>query len=72
MAKTIKSEIKRHLNDIFFDIAQDLQDANKLTDAVVDEVAEDLIETADPEDWHGGDVAISLTRVLKNKLGIEE
>ena len=34
---------------------------------IVDFIVEDVKETADPEDWHSGDVSIAFRRFLESK-----
>ena len=67
---------KRFINEIiyrkFLSIGFDSIDAGSVADALTDEVVEDVEETADPENWHSGDVEMALARVLKKRLGIEE
>ena len=67
---------KLFINEIiyrkFLSIGLNSLDAGSVSDALTDEVSEDVEETADPENWHSGDVEIALARVLKKRLGIEE
>lgn len=67
---------KQFINEIiyrkFLSVGFESIDAGRVADALTDEVAEDVEETADPENWHSGDVEIALARVLKKRLGIEE
>ena len=67
---------KQFINEIiyrkFLSIGFDSIDAGSVADALTDEVVEDVEETADPENWHSGDVEMALARVLKKRLGIEE
>ena len=42
----------------------DISDARNVADAVAEEIANDIEETADPERWHNGDVEIALSRLL--------
>lgn len=48
-----------------------MDDMQKLFDAIVDDVYEDIMETADHDNWHSGDVQIAIRRVLFKRLGIE-
>ena len=67
---------KQFINEIiyrkFLSSGFDSIDAGSVADALTDEVVEDVEETADPENWHSGDVEMALARVLKKRLGIEE
>ena len=67
---------KLFINEIiyrkFLSIGLNSLDAGSVSDALTDEVSEDVEETADPENWQSGDVEIALARVLKKRLGIEE
>lgn len=67
---------KQFINEIiyrkFLSVGFDSIDAGRVADALTNEVVEDVEETADPENWHSGDVEIALARVLKKKLGIED
>lgn len=44
----------------------------ELANFLTDEVYEDVMETADPEEWNWPDVDIALNRVLKKHLGFED
>ena len=72
MFKGLKESARAQVWDWFHNLSLDLQDANKLTNAVIDDVVEDVKETADPKEWHSGDIDIALTRVLKKRLGVKE
>lgn len=50
----------------------DTSDAQKIADVIYFEVADDVADTADPQNWNSGDVDIALVRVLKKRLGIVE
>lgn len=50
----------------------DSEDAGKIADALEDDVARDIEETADKDNWNSSDVDIAMTRVLlKRVLGDE-
>jgi hypothetical protein len=50
----------------------DSEDAGKIADALQDDVARDIEETADKDNWNSSDVEIAMTRVLlKRVLGDE-
>lgn len=50
----------------------DSEDAGKIADALEDDVARDIEETADKDNWNSSDVEIAMTRVLlKRVLGDE-
>ncbi len=42
-----------------------------ISDKIVDAVARDIYETADPEDWNMDDVRLAVGRVLCKRLRIE-
>ena len=46
-------------------------DVQKLFDSMIDDVYEDIMETADHDNWHSGDVQIAIRRVLFERLGID-
>ena len=43
----------------------------RIRDAIADDVALDVCETADPVDWTDDDVRLAVGRVLCQRLGIE-
>ena len=65
-ADDIKSIAREKLN-----LIMDLRDAESILEAVGDELVDDVVETAEV-DFNDDDVAISLARVLKKRLGVEE
>ena len=65
-ADDIKSIAREKLN-----LIMDLCDAESILEAVGDELVDDVVETAEV-DFNDDDVAISLARVLKKRLGVEE
>lgn len=67
-AKLTKEERAKAFIFGCIDYRLDTELANFLTD----EVYEDVMETADPENWQSGDVDIALNRVLKKHLGFED
>lgn len=67
-----KGEIKEMLQEELFPLITDNWDRNAIVDAVLDDVYKDVDETADPEEWHSGDVRIAIVRVLKKRLGCPE
>ena len=70
MAK--KADIAQYVEVALFPLVQDFQDLNKIVDEIIDDVERDVTETADPVDWNSEDVRISIVRVLKKRLGIED
>ena len=44
------------------------EDAGKLSDALEDDVARDIEETADKDNWNSSDVEIAMTRVLLKRV----
>jgi hypothetical protein len=42
---------------------------SELTDAIAEDVYQDVDETADPEEWNEDDVRLALGRVLLRKCG---
>ena len=49
----------------------DSSEVSKLMGLMMDDVLKDIKETADPENWHSGDIEISIKRVLLQRLGID-
>lgn len=70
MAK--KAEISQYVECELSPLVQDFQDLNKIVGEIIEDVENDVNETADPEDWNSEDVRIAIVRVLKQRLGIEE
>ena len=68
MEKNSKEFINEVLYRRLLCVIPDSIDAGEVANALQDEVMEDIAETADPDNWHGGDVDIALGRVLKRRL----
>ena len=49
----------------------DFTDTEKIVDMFIDEVIEDVEETADPDNWGAEDVRIALARAIKKKFSID-
>lgn len=66
---------KEYVNDYMYRMFlhfMDSEDAGKIADALQDDVARDIEETADGDNWNSSDVEIAMTRVLlKRVLGDE-
>lgn len=45
--------------------------ASAVADKALPEVVEDLIETADPDEWNSDDVQIAYGRVVAKRFGVE-
>ncbi len=45
--------------------------AGAIADKALAEVVEDLIETADPDEWNSDDVQIAYGRVVARRFGVE-
>ena len=62
---------RQFINEIiyrkFLSIGFESVDAGDVANALTDEVAEDVEETADSENWHSGDAEMALARVLKKR-----
>ena len=65
---------KEFLNEVLFRrllyIIPDPTEAGEMANALQDEVMQDIVETADSDYWHSGDVEIALARVLRKRLGL--
>jgi hypothetical protein len=46
----------------------DSEDAGKIADALEDDVARDIEETADKDKWNSSDIEIAMTRVLLKRV----
>lgn len=69
MTRNIKKFVNDHLYAKFLNFYPDSQDAGAVADAITNDVVDDVLETADPDNWHSGDVDISTMRVLRKRLG---
>ena len=69
MKRKYESKEERDKAYIFGCIAYRLNE--ELAEHLKDEVYQDVMETADPDQWNWPDVDIALNRVLKKRLGIE-
>ena len=63
--------VKRYIRHFFYKIAG-LRDCELFVNALIDDVIEDIQEIADEELWNDCDIDIALTRVLKERLNIED
>lgn len=52
----------------FFLHIMDSEDAGKIADALEDDIARDIDETADSSLWHSGDIEIAMKRVLMKRI----
>lgn len=43
-------------------------EAGEVANALQDEVMQGIADTADPDNWHSGDIDIALARVMKRRL----
>ena len=68
MAKIDKEFVNEVLYRRLLYVIPDSIEAGEVANALQDEVVLDIVETADPDNWHSGDVDISLGRVLKKRL----
>lgn len=62
--KEFKQEVELHLLELYFAIGIDKPENH---DDILNFVADDVAETADPVNWHSGDVAIAFRRFLEDK-----
>jgi hypothetical protein len=62
-----KKEIESMVYDIYHKIGIDKPENH---DEIVDFIVNDVKETADPIDWHSGDVDIAFRRFLESKSNI--
>ena len=63
-----KEWVNEYLYRRLLNVIPDSIEAGEVANALQDEVMQDIAETADPDNWHGGDVDIALVRVLKKRL----
>lgn len=68
MEKNSKEFLNEFLYRRLLYVIPDSIGASEVANALQDEVMEDIAETADPDNWHSGDVEIALGRVLKKRL----
>lgn len=63
---------KEFVNEVLYRrllyVIPDSIEAGDVANALQDEVMQDIAETADPDNWHSGDIDIALSRVLKKRL----
>lgn len=71
-ATTMEGKSKEWVNEYLYrrllNVIPDSIEAGEVANALQDEVMQDIAETADPDNWHSGDIDISLARVLKKRL----
>ena len=63
--------IRQIVFSLLLRIMDDFTDTEKIVDLLIDEVIEDVEETADPDNWGSEDVRIALARAIKKKLSID-
>ena len=63
--------VREYIYRFFLHIADSIE-AGKLAEALLQDVVEDIKETADPDEWGSGDIDIALTRVLVKRLAGED
>ena len=68
MEESNKNWVNEYLYRRLLNVIPDSNEAGEVANALQDEVMEDIAETADPENWHSGDIDIALARVLKKRL----
>lgn len=71
MKKYDKDFTKESLKTIVAHFCEDIYDNYRIVNAVLDDVIEDIEETADVETFNSNDVEIAFTRVLIKKLNVE-
>ena len=71
MKKYDKDFTKESLKTIVAHFCDDIYDNYRIVNAVLDDVVEDIEETADVETFNSNDVEIAFTRVLIKKLNVE-
>ena len=67
MAKTDKKFVNEVLYRRLLYVIPDSIEAGEVANALQDEVVRDIAETADPDNWHSGDIDIALGRVLTRR-----
>lgn len=68
MAKTKKDTKKLEVTGLLIDLFDRINiDMPSNFDKILDFVYEDVCETADPKDWHDGDVAIAFRRWIESR-----
>ena len=71
MKKYDKDFTKESLKTIVAHFCDDIYDNYRIVNAVLDDVIEDIEETADVETFNSTDVELAFTRVLIKKLNVE-
>lgn len=71
MKKYDKDFTKESLKTIVAHFCEDIYDNYRIVNAVLDDVIEDIEETADVDTFNSNDVEIAFTRVLIKKLNVE-
>ena len=72
MKKYDKDFTKESLKTIVAHFCDDIYDNYRIVNAVLDDVIEDIEETADVDTFNSNDVEIAFTRVLIKKLNAED
>jgi hypothetical protein len=68
MQKNSKQFVNDYLYRRLLHVISDSIEAGEVANALQDDVMQDIAETADPDNWHSGDIDIALSRVLKKRL----
>ena len=72
MQKNSKEFVNDYLYRRLLHVISDSIEAGEVANALQDEVVRDISETADPDNWHSGDIDIALSRVLRKRLLTED
>lgn len=62
--KFVRNIIQGELAMLLFDCG----DIETITDSIIDDVVKDIKETADEKLWNSSDVAISMKRIIKERI----
>jgi len=63
-----KEWVNEYLYRRLLNVIPDSIEAGEVANALQDEVMQDIAGTADPDNWHSGDIDIALARVMKKRL----
>lgn len=68
MKKNSKEGVNDYLYSRILILVPDSIEAGEVANALQDDVMQDIKETADPDNWHSGDIDIALSRVLRKRI----
>ncbi len=71
-ALEILGATEERIADIAAGVGLPQRDMRIIAEALAEEIAQDIVDTADLKNWSESDVSLAIGRVLKKRLAVEE